>query len=416
MVAVTIEKLVYGGDGLARMDGRVVLTPFVLPGERVNVETVEEKRGLIRGRTVEVLEPAAERVAAPCPYFARCGGCHYQQAPYAQQLAVKQAILVEELRRLGKIEPPAEIATVAAEPWGYRNRTQLHIAGGRIGYWEARSRKLCAIEQCPISSPMINRAIATLNEMVRDRRWPSFLRSVELFTDERQVQLNVIETERPVARRFFDWCAEQIEGYVEGALDYEGRFRVGSHSFFQTNRFLLDRLVETAVEGARGETALDLYSGVGLFSLAMAPHFARVVAVESGNAAVRDLMFNEPELRVFVLTHTGAVRTVRNRVASKPWIEVIDAGEPVSFRRAFRCLHSRGIEVMSCVGGRRTATALLDEHLVSDIYLTTSATDGGDPNTPYHEGSPLSLQRTVLQEGRGTERGVTFEHFRIPAP
>ena len=104
MVAVTIEKLVYGGDGLARMDGRVVLAPFVLPGERVNVEPVEEKRGLIRARTVEVLEPAPERVAAPCPYFARCGGCHYQQAPYEQQLEVKRSILAEELRRLGKID------------------------------------------------------------------------------------------------------------------------------------------------------------------------------------------------------------------------------------------------------------------------------------------------------------------------
>jgi len=152
-------------------------------------------------------------------------------------------------------------------------------------------------------------------------------------------------------------------------------------------------------------------------ALGHARHPAQVVVTERAELRFEDgLMFNEPELRVFVLTHTGAVRTVRNRVASKPWIEVIDAGEPVSFRRAFRCLHSRGIEVMSCVGGRRTATALLDEHLVSDIYLTTSATDGGDPNTPYHEGSPLSLQRTVLKEGRGTERGVTFEHFRIPAP
>ena len=107
---VTVEKLVYGGDGLARLDGRVVFTPFVLPGERVNVQAERKKPGLIHASTVKILEPSASRVAAPCPVFGRCGGCHYQHAPYADQLAVKRAILEEELRRLGKLNPPEEIA------------------------------------------------------------------------------------------------------------------------------------------------------------------------------------------------------------------------------------------------------------------------------------------------------------------
>src|SRR4051794_17576648 len=113
---VTIEKLVYGGDGLARVDGRVVLAPFVLPGETARINVESEKRGLLRGSLAEVLQPSPERVAAPCPYFARCGGCHYQHAPYELQLAVKRDILREELRRLGKVEPPEHIETVAAEP------------------------------------------------------------------------------------------------------------------------------------------------------------------------------------------------------------------------------------------------------------------------------------------------------------
>ncbi len=289
---MTVEKLVYGGDGLARLEGRVVLAPFVLPGERVRVAPEQEKPGLVRARTVAVLEPAPERVSAPCPYFARCGGCHYQHAPYDFQLAAKRAILEEELRRLGKIEPPAEIEIAAAEPWGYRNRVQLHVRDGRIGYREGRSHKLCAIEQCPISSPRTNECIAALNRMVRDPRWPRFLRSLEIFTDERQVQLNVVETERPVARRFFEWAAETIPGLVSGPLDYEGRFRVSRNSFFQVNRFLLDPLVELAVGGAAGENALDLYAGVGLFSLALGRKFKEVTAVESGSGAVRDLEFN----------------------------------------------------------------------------------------------------------------------------
>ena len=287
-----MEKLVYGGEGLGRLDGRVVLAPFVLPGERIRAQAGQEKPGLVRARTLQVLEPAPERVPAPCPYFARCGGCHYQHAPYQLQLAAKQEILREELRRVGKLDPPAEIAVVAAEPWGYRNRAQLHIEGGRLGYWEARSHRLCAIDQCPIASPKLNQAIASLTLMLRDPRWPGFVRAIELFTDEEQVQLNVIEAARPVARRFFEWCAEQISGLVPGALDYQGRYRVSGPSFFQANRLLLAPLVESALEGAGGESALELYAGVGLFSLALGGRFQKVIAVESGSAAVRDLQFN----------------------------------------------------------------------------------------------------------------------------
>ena len=287
-----MEKLVYGGDGLARLDGRVVLAPFTLPGERIAARPEQEKPGLVRASTVAVLDPAPERVPAPCPYFTRCGGCHYQHAPYDYQVEAKAGILVEELRRLGKIEPPAQIEVASAEPWGYRNRVQLHVRDGRIGYREARSHKLCAVEQCPIASPKINEVIAALHGIVRDPRWPRFLRSLEIFTDERQVQLNVLETDRPVARRFFDWCAETIPGIVDGPVDYEGRFRVSRNSFFQVNRFLLDRLVQSAVDGAAGESALELYAGVGLFSLALARQFREVTAVESGSGAIRDLEFN----------------------------------------------------------------------------------------------------------------------------
>jgi 23S rRNA (uracil1939-C5)-methyltransferase len=289
---VIVEKLVYGGDGLARLDGRVILAPFVLPGERIRVKAEREKPGLIHARTLEVLQASSERVAAPCPVFERCGGCHYQHAAYALQLAAKRSILEEELRRLGKIAPPAEIAVIAGESWGYRNRVQLQVDKGRLGYFEVRSHKICAIDQCPIASPKLNQTIETLSRMLHDSRWPRMVRSLELFTDETSLQLNLLETDRPVAKRFFEWCGENIPGLVEGALNYNGQFRVSRGSFFQVNRFLLDRLVEAAVDDARGESAFDLYAGVGLFVPALARRFGQVTAVESGAGAVRDLQFN----------------------------------------------------------------------------------------------------------------------------
>jgi 23S rRNA (uracil1939-C5)-methyltransferase len=292
---VTIEKLIYGGDGLSRVNGQVVLTPFVLPGERAAVEAVEQKRSLVRATLVEVREASSERVIAVCPYFTRCGGCHYQHVRYQAQAELKRGILAETLRRVGKIEPPAEIRVMAAEPWHYRNRVQLHIRGTEIGYRAPHSNRLVAIEQCPVASPRINQAVATLREMLRDARWPRFVHSLEIFTNESEVQLNVMESERPVARRFFDWCAEKMPGLVEGALDYRAAgeiYRVSRGSFFQVNRHLIDRMAEAALEGAEGEWAADLYAGVGLFSLPLAERFAKVTAVESGSTAIRDLSFN----------------------------------------------------------------------------------------------------------------------------
>ena len=111
---VRIEKWVYGGDALARVDGRVVLAPFTLPGELARVDVGED----VHARLVDVMEPAGERVAAPCPHFGKCGGCHYQHAPYKFQLARKVEILREQLRRVGKIDYQGEIEVLSGAAFG----------------------------------------------------------------------------------------------------------------------------------------------------------------------------------------------------------------------------------------------------------------------------------------------------------
>lgn len=284
---VQIEKLVYGGAGLARIEGRVVLAPLVLPGEVVIIEPVDK----LHARLLQIDQPAPERVAPPCPYFGSCGGCHYQHAPYAFQTEQKLAILREVLQRVGKFEPPAPIQLISGPDWNYRNRVQLHIEGQRIGFRQLGSHALCAITHCPISSPKLNEAIGALAEMVKEHRFPAFVQSIELFTNETEVQVNVLEATKPVARHFFDWCAERIPGFVPGALQY-GEFRVSGRSFFQVNRFLVDALVEAAIGETSDAEALELYAGVGLFTLALAKRFRHVAAVESGAAAADDLLLN----------------------------------------------------------------------------------------------------------------------------
>lgn len=143
-------------------------------------------------------------------------------------------------------------------------------------------------------------------------------------------------------------------------------------------------------------------------------HPAQVIVTRSGALPFDDgLMFTTPELRVVIVCGSEAARTVSRSVFHRPWIEVIDAGESLSLRAAFRMLRARGLETISCVGGRSTATTLLKAGLVSDLYLTTSAISAGEPDTPFYQGPPLSLTKIVEKAGRGNEDGVRFEHLIV---
>jgi 23S rRNA (uracil1939-C5)-methyltransferase len=351
---ITVEKLVYGGAGLGRLEGRAVLVPFVLPGEVVAIEMERERSGMAEARAAAFVSRSPERVEPPCPYFARCGGCSYQHAGYEFQLAQKTAIVREVLRRVGKLEAPEEIAVISGPPWEYRNRAQFHLDGGRIGFLEAGSHRLCPVDRCPISSPRLNEALAALRRMIRDRRFPRFLRSVELFTNERDVQLNALDTGRPLARGFFQWCAEQISGAGESSLECAAggeTYRVSHRSFFQVNRFLVDRLVECALDGAEGTSALDLYAGVGLFSLPLARRFPSVVAVESNASALRDLEFNAERARVTVDARRATAERYLEMLDATPGFLLADpprAGLGKSVVRELAGLKAPVLTIVSC--------------------------------------------------------------------
>jgi riboflavin biosynthesis pyrimidine reductase len=141
-------------------------------------------------------------------------------------------------------------------------------------------------------------------------------------------------------------------------------------------------------------------------------HPAQILVTNRADLKIdRALMFQVPELPVFVITKSTSAALLQERVRDRPWVQVIDAGEPLSLTVALRDLRARGIEVISAVGGRRTATSLLLEGLVDDLYLTTSPIDGGEPHTPFYEGPPLPLELVVAKAALGPEAGVRFEHF-----
>ena len=318
-----IEKLVYGGEGMGHADGTAVFVPFVLPGETVAVHLAEQKKKFARGRVEKLITPSPERVPAPCPYFTRCGGCHYQHLPYEAQLQYKKEILLETLSRLGG---PAlrgwagPVGVHGSPPFGYRNRAQWKARraaadAAAIGYLEAGTQTLCPVERCPILSPRLEETLARLRELLATREIPATLVETEAFVDDRDERLLLSAsfadlagaTAQALGERLraalppveslllHDASRDRFDLFGPGFLRYHaaGRsYRVGHLSFFQVNRFLVDELALRSTAGARGRLALDLYAGVGLFSLLLAESFERVAAAEANPAATRDLEEN----------------------------------------------------------------------------------------------------------------------------
>jgi len=327
---LTIDKLIYGGDGLARLPaneqgpGKAVFVPFVLDGESVDVALREQKRNFARGELEKVLVPSPRRVEPLCPYFQRCGGCHYQHTDYDHQLEIKAAILKENLRRIAKLELESPLTVHPSPPWNYRNRTRLKVQTQpefAVGYYRLNSHALLPIDHCPISSPLINRAIAALNGG-RSHDWPQ-LDEIELFANADDSQLLVEldcapDTSQSAAQTLAEGIHKLIPqaagaaAFASAARDrqpqrlassgatellYQSQtasYRVTAGAFFQTNRRLVDALVTAVTVNRSGRTALDLFAGVGLFSSVLARHFEKVVAVEASPISHADLGYNSP--------------------------------------------------------------------------------------------------------------------------
>jgi 23S rRNA (uracil1939-C5)-methyltransferase len=362
---LTIEKLVYGGDGLARLPadehgpGKAVFVPFVLDGERVEASLLEQRRGFARGRVEAMLQASPRRVEPKCPYFQRCGGCHYQHISYEHQLESKAEILKENLRRIAKLDLETAIKIHASPRWNYRNRSRLQlrvIPEFALGYYKFGSHELLPIEECPVSSPLINRAIAAFWRMGREHSVPDGIREVEFFANANDTQLLIEASCEPgtPSTPVREWAStvpsvvpevagivifrkklsnapgtaepKQIYSWGAGDLTYStdaAPYRVSAGAFFQVNRYLINELVKIVTDGQSGETALDLYAGVGLFSNVLARRFAQVIAVESSQTSYADLLHNSPS-NVTALEATTANFLRISVGKSRPDLVVVD--------------------------------------------------------------------------------------------
>ncbi|MEW5947792.1 MAG: 23S rRNA (uracil(1939)-C(5))-methyltransferase RlmD [Thermodesulfobacteriota bacterium] len=321
---VTIERLVYGGSGLGRTDGKVVFIPFTLPGERVKARIEESKRHYDKGLLLRILAPSPRRIPAPCPHFGRCGGCQWQHIAYQNQLSFKEDIFRETLARIAHVAGE-KILPILPSPaaFGYRNRVRLHVKGGRIGFFAAHSYEIVEIEDCKIAHYLINRIIKDIKDALPLSSLQK-LAGIEIMVSPEEVQgVLILHTGRPLSQADEDTirlqsgripdikkCVVQGPGGLPAQMNFgkedslklfvpEGdglTYFLFPGVFAQVNTSQNDILITKVMEWAdisSDHKALDLFCGMGNFTLPLARKAKEVTGIEAHRLSVKNALFNK---------------------------------------------------------------------------------------------------------------------------
>ncbi|MFM8550698.1 MAG: 23S rRNA (uracil(1939)-C(5))-methyltransferase RlmD [Nitrospiraceae bacterium] len=319
---VTIEKLVQGGRGLARQNGRVVLVRGAIPGETVSLVDAGKHKGVQEATIGKVLSASPDRVPAPCPVYEQCGGCQLQHLGYEAQLVQKQVILRETLARLGKIAvddlPPV---MPSPDPYGYRSTVRFMVfrpgksqdKGLALGFHREGSHEPVPASGCLLAFAPMREAATLIDErLAKGMRLSLHLESVEIRYSVSSGSLLLIHHTGPakpdeaqtvfglfqdlpklvgqvlVAQNGKRWV--QGQDWIEDRLD-EVTFRISDRSFMQTNWRLAERLSKTMADWLgplEGVRVLELYAGIGMLGLSLARAGALVTEVEANEAALAD--------------------------------------------------------------------------------------------------------------------------------
>lgn len=334
---VVLTKFTYGGECLGRLpDGRAVFVPFGLPGEKVRIRLYEQKSSYARAELLEVLDPSGGRIAPRCAHFGFCGGCHYQDLPYDDQLVTKRAILIDQLERIGKLtNPPVESTIASPLEFYYRNHIQFHLTPeGKLGYYKANTNQAFPISECHLPEK-------TLNSL-----WPLLdiepvpgLQRIHLRVGADDEVMVVLESETPGLPEFLveDLTLSVVHLSPAGSQVLAGspylsmnlldrEFRVSAESFFQVNTGVAAALVAQVIGGlslSSNATILELYAGVGLFSAFIAPMVQKLICVEASESACNDFTYNLDEFSNVDL-YQAKVEEVLSDLDIKPQEIILD--------------------------------------------------------------------------------------------
>ena len=259
------------------------MVALAAPGDRVRVRIDRVKGNVAFASIQEVIEPSPARVEPPCPYFGRCGGCDFQQLNYQAQLEAKAEIIRDCLRRIGGLAsvPDFQIRP-APNAWHYRARAQWQYDAMRraLGYYEGGSRRVCDVVECAVLAPELQSELDLLRQRMQHGDLPDDARHFRAITGDGEISIVDDHGRDPSVGQ--GARSRDITRTINGE-----RYRLNAASFFQANHDLAPALIDCAVGAEKGKTAVELYCGVGLFTLPLARRFETVVGVE-GDAAGAD--------------------------------------------------------------------------------------------------------------------------------
>lgn len=337
---VEIERILPGGYGLAHAAGHTVFVSLAAPGDRLRVRVERQQGNVLFASIEEILVASPDRIEPRCPYFGRCGGCDFQQLTYEKQLAAKAEIIRDCLHRIARLDRVPEIVvTPSPRDWRYRMRATWQIDQNErtIGYYERGSRRVCDVADCAVLVPQLE---ATL-ERVRTTEWHEFppgLKHLDAVTGETGVSL---------APPFAEFETAELELKLG-----EETYNYSAEAFFQVNPGLLAPLIEFALDDASGEAAVDLYCGVGLFTLPLARRFARVTGVEGNPVAVQFARRNlhRAALGNTRVIHAGVAEWIRARTLQCDFV-LLDpprAGAESAVIKGIVDAHAPRVSYVSC--------------------------------------------------------------------
>src|SRR5262245_4971973 len=308
---VTIEKLVYGGAGLARTDRGVVFVPRSAPGDVVEIEITQQKKDYATARILKIIEPSPDRQIPSCPNYETAGCCHWQHIRYERQVAHKQGIICETLKRLAHLEFADPIQRITGSDRGYRMRATFHVRSGRLGFVRENSNIVVPIRECSALMAELNDFIPSANAIISSPQFER-LEQVEVAAGPAIAATLRFPAEQAnpgweqMRDSFFEIPGFAALTFVIGTrrLHYQKqppfiethgfKYELSSDSFFQANRFLLDRFIDEVVlqSGSTPADVLELFCGSGFFSIPLASAHRQLIGVETNPLAVRQARDN----------------------------------------------------------------------------------------------------------------------------
>jgi 23S rRNA (uracil1939-C5)-methyltransferase len=408
---LAIEKPAAGGRMIGRHDGQVILVQGAIPGERVVVSVERVERQVAFASTVDVLKPSSDRseIAADLT----CGGCLYAHIDYRRQLALKAEVIRDAFARLGRL-PIAAPAVAASPDRGYRMRARLHVRGDRVGFFREGTHDLCDAKLTgQLTDATVDAAAAFSESLARAGTSPAAIELTEnVAADQRAAYVTVAGDKSPAQEALDEaltasgltgvTClgangtrrtagvpvvSDPLSVLTSGAAQ-SGSLQRHAESFFQANRFLLSALVRAVVDAVpSGGPVLDLYAGVGLFSVSLAALGRRgITAVEGDRTSGRDLQRNAMPFAAVLRVSVDSVEQFLKRRGEPAETIIVDPPRTGISREAMnavvRAKASRVVYV-SCDPATMARDA---RRLVDGGYeLTTLTAFDLFPNTPHVE-------------------------------